>query len=372
LEVHLKKYRVAVIGFAHVHASGMMEAFAQDERVEMAACADLPPAVPSHSMAEGTRGYHLALASERYGMKVYPDAAGLFATERIDIILSCAENVRHGAVAELAAKHGCHLVFEKPMATDYIMAENMVRVMNEAGKKLVINWPTAWSGDLAKARELISQGVIGRVLKLHYSNSSSLGPFSYGQNMTGAEMAAEWWYQPAEGGGAYMDYCGYGCMTSTWLIGERAVGAYGMRANLNSHFAPADDNGLVLARFPGAVATIEGTWSVVNAAAEVPLRVYGSEGTMAIYRDRIEIFKSRHGYEPDEVVEIEGLPEHRNNFAKDLLNCLETGEPLNPLVDIPLNLDAMALMDAGIRSAESGKFELAGDHCFSVPGIGIH
>ena len=207
------------------------------------------------------------------------------------------------------------------------------------------------------------------MLKFHFSNSSSLGPFSYGQTMTGEQLAAEWWYQPEQGGGAYMDYCGYGCMTATYLIGERAVGAYGMRANLNSHFASADDNGLVMARFPNAVATIEGTWSVLNAGAEVPLRVFGSEATMTIYRDRVEIFRTRFGREPDETHEVETLPEHRDNFAKDLLNHLETGEPLNPLLDVPMNLDAMALMDAGIRSAESGKFELSASRYFTVATI---
>jgi len=34
-----------------------------------------------------------------------------------------------------------------------------------------------------------------------------------------------------------------------------------------------------------------------------------------------------------------------------------TGEPLHPLLDLPLNLATMAILDAGIRSARSGKTE---------------
>ena len=256
------------------------------------------------------------------------------------------------------------------MATRYIDARKMARAMAQAGKKLVVNWPNAWSAELHLARSLIARGAIGRVLKFNYANSSSMGPFSYGQHMTGEEMAAEWWYQPEAGGGAFLDYCGYGCMTATYLIGERAVGAYGLRANLNSPFAEADDNGLVVARFPGALALLEGTWSVVHAGADVPLRVFGSEGTMTLYRDRVEIFRTRFGTQPDEIHPVTPMPEDRNDFAKDLLHHLDTGEPLNPMIDTPLNLDAMALLDAGIRSARSGVFEPTADPTSAVEDIG--
>ncbi len=366
----MKKLKIAVVGLAHVHAPGMMEAFAQDARAELTACADLPAAMQPLSAGRGTRLSNVALARDHYGMAVYEDAERLLCDVKPDIILSCAENTRHLAVAELAARHGCHLVFEKPMATRYADARRMAALMEQVGRKLVINWPTAWGGVFQKARGVIAGGAIGTVLRLRWTNGSSFGPFSYGEGLTPEEMAAEWWYQPAQGGGAYLDYCGYGCMVSTMLIGSRAVGAFGLRANLNSPFARADDNGIVIARFPGAVATIEGTWTAMNKVADAPMVVHGSEGSLGVYNDRIEVFRTRFGYEPDEVHEVTPLPEGRRNFAEDLLHCLETGEPLNQMVDVKLNLDMMALLDAGIRSASSGSFELVGDEHFTVEEIG--
>lgn len=197
----MKKYRIAFIGFAHVHAPGFLQMFSLHSQVEMVACADLPPSSPSLSMEEGTRGYNIALASDRFGMKVYPDAEELFKNEKIDILVSCAENAKHSEVVRIAAKHGCHCVLEKPMAMSLAKAEDMARCMEEVGKMLVINWPTSWNPDLRSAEALIRKGVIGRVLKFRFMNSSSLGPFSYGQNMTDTEKAAEWWYRSEDGGG---------------------------------------------------------------------------------------------------------------------------------------------------------------------------
>jgi predicted dehydrogenase len=353
----MKKYRAAFIGFAHVHAPGFLQMFSQHELVEMVACADLPSSAESLSMEQGTRKSNLALAMDGYDMKTYPNAEELFKNEKIDIVLSCAENAKHGEAVRIAAEHGCHCLLEKPMATDLAMAEDMARRMRAAGKMLVINWPTTWSPELRAAEALIRKGAIGRVLKFHYANGSSLGPFSYGQTMTDAEKAAEWWYRPQDGGGAFFDYCGYGCMLSTWLIGEKAVGAQGMKANLNNPFSVVDDNGIVLARFPNALATLEGTWSVLNGGANSPQLVYGTDGTLAIGDGTIDIYRTRFGREPDESHEVQPLPEHRNDLAKEMIHCIETGEALHPTLDVPLNLDAMALLDAGLRSAASGKYE---------------
>ena len=80
----MQQYRVAVIGFAHVHAPGMMEAFARHPRAVLTACADLPPLTPSLSMETGTRGSNLQMARDHYGMRVYESAQALLETEPVN------------------------------------------------------------------------------------------------------------------------------------------------------------------------------------------------------------------------------------------------------------------------------------------------
>ncbi len=48
------------------------------------------------------------------------------------------------------------------------------------------------------------------------------------------------------------------------------------------------------------------------------------------------------------------LPSGRATLAEELIHHLETGEPLHPTLQVPHNLQAMAILDAGARSAASG------------------
>ena len=52
------------------------------------------------------------------------------------------------------------------------------------------------------------------------------------------------------------------------------------------------------------------------------------------------------------------LPEGRSNVAEEFIHHLATGEPLHPTLQPGLNVEVMAILDAGVRSASSGKIEL--------------
>jgi hypothetical protein len=82
----------------------------------------------------------------------------------------------------------------------------------------------------------------------------------------------------------------------------------------------------------------------------------------------VEVHTSRgHGAtEPDQVIEGESLPEGRETLAKEFLHHLETGDPLHPMLDMEFNLEVMAILDAGIRSAKSGQMELVNDMTWCI------
>ena len=132
-----------------------------------------------------------------------------------------------------------------------------------------------------------------------------------------------------------------------------------MKANLDSIYGDADDNGVIIARFPDGIATIEGSWTTFSTAGlnNGPL-VFGETGTLICQGDKVLVFKDRRSGEPTEVYDAEPLPPHRNNPAKEFINHLEAKEPLHITMQPEFNLDAMAILDAGIRSAKSGKLEL--------------
>lgn len=358
-----KKYRLGVIGFAHMHVTTLMDEFSQLPNIEWIACADTKPVVPSLSSEPGTRRANLQRAINVVGIpKVYEDYRAMLDEEQFDIVIVCCENARHGeVVAEVAAK-GANVVVEKPMATTYNDALKMVRAAKNHNIGLAINWPSTWQPVIREAHKLVANGEIGDVWKFRYSNAMSLGPLEHGQVVSDMEKGAEWWHQKKMGGGAYLDYCSYGACLSRWYIGQPAVGTYGLTANFLSTYGDAEDNGVVVARFPKAVAILEGSWTTPHRGIPNGPIVYGSEGVLVCDgagKGLISIY--RKGTTTPTVYDGGTLPEGRETIAKEFMHHLQTGEPLHPTLDIPVNLDAMAILDAGIRSADSSSFELVKD-----------
>jgi len=372
-----KTYRLGVIGFAHMHVNTLIDRFDELPNVKWVACADTVPDIPTLSDQRGTRVANLRRALERTGIpKAYDDYREMLEKEDFDIVIFCPENARHGEVAEAIAAAGAHMVTEKPMAASLSEALRMVRAARAAEVELMVNWPSTWMPAVRKAKELIDQGVIGRVWEVKWRNGASMGPLAHGQTLTDTEKGAEWWHHDAPGGGALLDYCCYGACLSRWYIGEPAVAALGIRTNMTSHYGDADDNAVITVRFPDAMAILEGTWTTWHVGVPTGPIIYGTQGTLVVtgkqvngqYQSFVEVYTSRDRAvgDPDELVEGGTLPEGRETLAKEFIHHLETGEPLHPTLEMQFNLEAMAILDAGIRSSISGKLELVNDATWCI------
>src|SRR5215472_11206732 len=261
-----KTYRLGVIGFAHMHINELMRQFGALPNVECVACADTKPRVPEVRETRNTRDWNKRHALEDICIpKAYDDYREMLDQEKLDIVLFCPENARHGEVAQAAAAKGAHLVTEKPMAARLDEARSMVRAADAAGVKLMVNWPSTWSPAVRKTKELLDGGAIGRLLEVKY-RAGSLGPLAHGSThpgtsggtgaLTDAEKGATWWHQSGTGGGALLDYCCYGACLSRWYVGKPAVSAFGLTANLNSPYATAEDNAVIAVNFPDAMALL--------------------------------------------------------------------------------------------------------------------
>ena len=373
-----KQYRIGVIGFAHMHVNDLIDEFNALHNVKWVACADTVPLTPSLSKERSTRRYNLNRAHEEIGIpKIYANYRSMLEKESFDIMILCPENAQHAEVAEAVAEKGIHMLTEKPMAATLSQALRMVRAAKANDVSLLINWPSTWHPEKRKMKQLIVEGSIGEVLEVKWRNNGSTGPLDYGQRITLKEKGAEWWHQSAPGGGALLDYCCYGACLSRWYIDEPAVAAYGIKANLISHYGDAEDNAVITVRFPKALAILEGSWTTWNVGLPTGPIVYGTRGALvASYKPTddgarvpvVEVYTTRdHGLtEPDQILEGDPLPEGCATPAEEFIHHLQTGEPPHPTMEMMQNLEAMAILDAGIRSAASGKLELLNDATWCI------
>ena len=366
--------RLGVIGFAKGHVKGIMGHFARRQEVEWVAFADVPAAVPEQWHHRSSRTDNMRAARDEIRIPTYyDDWRQLLDRERLDLVVVCCENAQDGEVVEAVAAHGAHIVTEKPMGATLPEALRMARAARLNGVELFVNWPTTWSPAVRTAKRLVDEGAIGKVWEVKY-RAGSMGPMSHGSvhpdgsPIGDAEKGSLWWYRSGTGGGALLDYCCYGACLARWFVGEPAVAAQGLTANLRSPFGAVDDNAIIAIRFREALGLLEATWSTVDHGVPGGPIVFGDTGTIVVERtpDRQRVRVARGRGEPGEEVELDPLPAGRGDLASELLHHFETGEPVHPTLDLPINLDAAAILDAGIRSARTRQLELVDDVRWSV------
>ena len=374
-----KTYRVGVAGVAHMHVNELMRRFAEHPRVEMVAIADTEPEVPENNITSASsRAHTIQTALGEIGVKKkYDDYREMLGKEKLDIVINNSENARHGEVVEACAAHGAHVMVEKPMAASLYEALRMTRACKAAGTKLAVNWPSTWDGRMRAMKRLLDEGRIGRLWQVH-TRYGSLGPLSYGSTHPGVrsptamftdeEKAATWWHRAGNGGGALLDYCCYGANLSRWYFGQPAQAVFGMKMNANSHYGSADDNAVLTVRFPNGMAVLQATWSCVDHMMPTGPILYGTEGTMrteGMRGDGGVAMVLGKGQEP-KIVPGDKFPKGRTTLAEEFIHHIETGEPIHETMDSEFNLEAMAILDEGIRSAESGQLEMANTMLWTV------
>jgi predicted dehydrogenase len=363
-----KTYRTGIIGFAHMHINYVAGYFARHPQVALVAGADTVPDVPELREAPYTRAWNVKHVAKEFGMaRTYDDYHEMLEEEALDIVICNSENAKHSEVVAACATAGVNVCVEKPMAASLAQALRMVRACEAAGVTLVVSWPIGALVNALKLKALIDAGVIGRVLEVKHrvghagplgSGATHGGVSETAESMTGAERAATWWHQSAAGGGALLDFACYGAMVARWLVGEPAVAAFGMRANLNSQWGDAEDNAALLIRFSRAMANVEGSWTTWDHGGPGGPIVYGETGTLVADRkDGEPVVRLERGHGQTTIYECELLPEGRGNVAEELIHHLETGEPIHPMLEAGFNVEVMAILDGAMRSAASGKLE---------------
>ena len=148
-------YNVAIIGcggISHMHARW----YVNEPRASLTAIADIN--------AEGLKAY-----GEQYGVeKQYTDYIEMLETEEIDLVSVCTRPKLHAPVVIETAKRGVNgILSEKPMAENLGQAREMLETCSQHGVKLAIDHQVRFSAPYQLAREMIADGAIGDLFRIH-------------------------------------------------------------------------------------------------------------------------------------------------------------------------------------------------------------
>jgi len=142
---------------AYRHAEG----YAELESCEIVACADI--------LQENAD----AFAQKYPGTKAYLDYKAMLAAEKLDVVSICTWPHLHAEMTVTAARAGVKAIHcEKPMATSWNDAKEMVRVCKESGAQLTFNHQRRFGDPFRKAKALLDEGAIGDLVRLEASCSN--------------------------------------------------------------------------------------------------------------------------------------------------------------------------------------------------------
>jgi predicted dehydrogenase len=243
---------------------------------------------------------------------------------------------------------------EKPMAADLAGADALLSAAQAAGLPLMINWPTAWRPALRHGLALVEAGAIGEPVQLSHRGGHA-GPREFGCS----PEFSDWLYDPARnGGGALVDYCGYGAILCRTLLGQPAA-VTAVAAHLRKEGLPAEDNAVVVLRYPRALALLEASWTQIGGEPAFAVIVYGDRGTLIVHQPRAVREGQATASGRVQVVTTEGstlidppaLPADERDGPTYFLSRVRDGRPVGGLCAPEVGRDAQEVLAAALRSA---------------------
>jgi predicted dehydrogenase len=349
-----RRWRVAALCFDHMHIGDQIQVVLEHPNAELVGVFDTD-AERMHRISDD-----LGVAEELR----YTDYARCLTESGPDLAVLCPSTAEHADWTLRVAPFDVHVMVEKPFAGDLAGADAMIDAVVGRGRELTVNWPLAWYPSHRTLRRLIAEGTLGQVLEVHYYDGNR-GPLfhEHGKRaLDGADaerLAESWFYRRDEGGGAMLDYLGYGVTLATWFLdGEAPVDV------TTTQFVPegleVDTHSIVAARYAAGLSTFQTRWGTftdpwtTTPQPACGFVVAGTRGTATSHDYarslRVQTEERPEGFD----VPVDTMEPHERSAVAYVLHCLERGEPITGPTGWSVSRTGQRIVEAAQLSAQRG------------------
>lgn len=338
--------RVGVLGLSHDHIWPNLAALAAGSVGKLAAVAEPDPALRAR------------LKAEHGDVETHESFDDLLERGDIDAMFVYADNRLSAELARRSVERHLPTMIEKPMAADLAGADGLLQAAERAGVPLMVNWPTAWRPAIRHALDLIGQGVVGEPIQVS-QRGGHVGPVEYGCS----PQFCDWLYDVNKnGGGALVDYCGYGSLLALSILG-RPQSVTAVAAHLRKEGLTAEDNAIVILKYPRTLALLEGSWTHIGNQPPYGLIVYGDKGTLLVHQPKATHEGGTAGLGQVEIVTGAGrelldpppLPSDATDGPTYFLTRVRDRLPIEGLLSPKLGRDVQEVLSAALWASESGR-----------------
>ncbi|TSE31348.1 Gfo/Idh/MocA family oxidoreductase [Tepidimonas taiwanensis] len=254
-----RKIRMAVVGCGRISKNhfGSIERHAGE--IELAAVCDIDPAT-------------LEQHKERYRVPGYARLEDMLNNERLDLVALCTPSGLHAEQAIVAARHGVHVMTEKPMATRWQDGVRMVKACDEAGVRLFVVKQNRRNTTLQLLKRAVQEKRFGRIHLVHI-NVFWTRPQSYYDQ---AKWRGTWEFD----GGAFMNQASHYVDLLDWLIGpvEKVQAMVSTTRDIE-----VEDTGVLNVKWRnGALGSMSVTMLTYPKNLEGSITILGEKGTVRV------------------------------------------------------------------------------------------
>lgn len=219
-----------------------------------------------------------ARLSKLYGGKVHNSLQSFLEHKPMDMVVIGSPSGLHAEQGVAAARHGLHVLVEKPLDVNLDRADALIRECEQAGVKLGVFFQDRVAPGVCKLKELIDAGHLGKLILISARVKWYRPPEYYG----GSRWRGTW---ALDGGGALINQGVHTLDLLLWSLGD--VERVYAKAITPLHQIETEDTVVATLEFAsGVIGTLEAGTSIYPGYAR-RLELTGSEGTVVLEHDRI-------------------------------------------------------------------------------------
>ncbi len=281
----------------------------------------------------------------------YTDLDRMIAEQHPEAVLVYTTISDHRKVIEVAARNGISSMVEKPLSTTLNDAIAIQSAARKYKVQVLVNYETTWYSSNHEALDEALHGKLGEVRKVVVHDGHE-GPKEIG---VGPEWLP-WLTDPAQNGaGALFDFGCYGADLLTVLMhGQAPTSVTAVTQTDKPDIYPhVDDDATVILQYQKTQAVLMPSWNWSFARKD--MEVYGTGGyAITVGPDKLRV---RYRVEKSESqTTAPALSRDASNSLAYLASVLRgQTKPEGDLSSLETNMVVMQILDAGRRSAKSGK-----------------
>jgi predicted dehydrogenase len=176
------------------------------------------------------------------GYPVQTDLAEALEAQRPDAVIIANPTAMHLGVAIPAAEAGCAILLEKPVSNSVQGLDRLEAAVQGSGSRVLVGFQFRFHPGLLRARRLIQDGAIGRIISAHVHFGEYLPAWHPWEDYRKGYAA-----RADLGGGVLLTQC-HSLDYLPWLVGP-VQAAWGMLAKLSDLEVDVDDTAEIGLRF---------------------------------------------------------------------------------------------------------------------------